>query len=293
MRKLTVAVLSACVLAACGGGGGGGDSGWLSFDRNPVHVTMYEGESPEVRLTGTASSEPEVSINIGVSADPGIFDPNSADYERDGYSATFHARLLPSLTVGTHTGYIEVRVCDDLPDVCAQPYDASPWRVPVVVDVLANPGNPTSPTNGDFSGGMSSWRTYVWGGASASFSTTGGELHANISNGGTSIFGVELEYTGGLDLVAGRRYRLSFAARADAARTIEAWVDEGRDRDGDNTGTIYIQPPPTFTLGTTPQTFSKEFTMPETNRAAGIFFILGGSTADVYLDDVTVTEVTN
>jgi hypothetical protein len=288
MKKLAISMLSACLLTACGGGG----SDWLSFDRNPVRVKIYVGESPVVRLTATASSAPSVPINVGVFVDGTVFDASSVGYEQDNYSVTFHGKLLPTLSVGTHTGFIEARVCEDDATVCAVPYDKSPWKIPVIIDVAADPGNPTSPANGDFSDGMTDWHTYAFGGGVATFSVSGGALHVNVASGGPSAYSVQANYGGGIDLEVGRTYRLSFDARADSARTIDAYVHEGDDRDGDGTGAIYSQWPFTFTLGTTMQTFSTDFTMFDTNRAAGIWFGFGASDADVVLDNVTVTDVT-
>lgn len=294
LKKLVLSVLPAALLAACGGGGGGGgggDSSWLSFDRNPVQVTMSEGETPKVNLRGTASSEPDVSIQVGVFADANLFDPNTLGYFEDGYSATFHGRLRPGLAVGTHTGYIEVRVCEDNPNQCSVPYGGSPWRVTVNVQVLPDPGNPTSPANGDFSAGMNNWATSAWGGGIGSSAVTGGELHTTISSGGPDTWNVQVNYTGGINLEAGRTYRLSFDARADAPRGIEAYVAEGSDRDGDGYGSIYTQSMD-YSLGTTMQTFHRDFAMTETDRAADLRFMLGGSTTGVYLDNVTVTDIT-
>ncbi len=291
LEKLAVVVVPLSLLVACGGGGGGGSS-WLTFDRYTAQVTMYEGESPEVRVEATASSAPDSYPQVQVTSDGVLFDPGSLGYYEDGLSGSVYGDLRNDLTVGTHEGWLQVRVCKDDPSQCNEPFDGSPWRIRVVVTVLPDPGNPTSPLNGDFSAGMSGWTTYTSQGGAATFSTPGGQLLAAISNGGQETWSVQMHYTGGIDLEAGRRYRLSFDARADAPRLIEAFVEEGRDRDGDGYGSIYTQPIPSYSLGTTMQSFHTDFTMSETNRAASLYFMLGGATADVYLDNIEVTDVT-
>jgi hypothetical protein len=291
MRRLVLATFSMCVLAACGGGGG--ESDWLSFSPNPVQVHMYDGEAARISITGTAGWVPSEYVEIGVDVDGALVDPDSISISSDGdMSRTLYVRLLP-LAPGSYDGTIEVRACLDAQTVCAEPYGGSPWHIPMHVTVAADPGNPTTPANGDFTSGTAGWVSNVFGGASAGISVADGVLHANITSGGsTNEFAVYLHETEGINLVSGRRYRFSFDARADSARTIGAHIGEGEDRDGDHSTAIYIQPPPTVSLTTGMQTFSYEFTMWETNRAAQINFLLGGSNADVFIDNVTVTDVT-
>lgn len=288
MRKLVVSMISAGMLAACGGGGGD----WLSFDRSPIVVRIYEGETPMVSLKGTAHGEPDTYVNIGVFVDGALFasatDPNYVDT----WTRRFNARLRP-LPLGTHEGWIEVRVCEDNPSTCAVPYNNSPWRIEVRVEVEPDPGHPTSPANGAFTDSGAGWTVALWSGAAANIAAANGELNVSIANGGTSNeYAIHLTETTGISLEAGRKYRFTFDARAAASRTIGAYVGEGEDRDGDRSTSIYIQPPPTVRLTTTMQTFSYEFTMYETNRAAEVNFLLGGSDHDVFIDNVAVTDVT-
>jgi hypothetical protein len=49
------------------------------------------------------------------------------------YAATL--KTSKALPAGTHTTNLEVRVCEDEPQVCAKPFPGSPWRVPVSVTV--------------------------------------------------------------------------------------------------------------------------------------------------------------
>lgn len=288
MRNLLASVLSVGLLSACGGAGG---SSWLSFDRNPIMVTMYEGETPRVSLTGTANDEPSTSINIGVLIDGRLFSPGTDDIQYvDEWTQRFSARLLP-LSVGTHEGFIEVRACEDEASTCAVPYGGSPWRIPVNVEVRANPGNPTSPANGDFSSGTTGWTSYIMNGMAGSVSAEDGALHVAVFRGGSDIFGVQAYMEGGLNLETGKTYRFAFDARADEAKTIGAWVEEGGDRDGDRRGAIYNQTLNEMRLTTSMQTYSTTFTMTETNRAAKVHFFVGGSDADIFIDNVTVTEL--
>jgi hypothetical protein len=196
--------------------------------------------------------------------------------------------------VGTHNGSIEVRACLDDPEICSSPYDKGTWQIPVRVQVQADPGNPISPANGVFTTNTVGWEEYEDqpSGAAMSLSATGGEMRVNITNGGTQFYHLQVSYRG-INLEEGRTYSLSFDARADSARTIWASVhDGGRDLNGDgNIYWTYIPGVPNLSLTTSMQTFTYEFTMPETNRMATVDFFVGGSDVDVYLDNVTVTEV--
>jgi hypothetical protein len=298
MNRRLIPLLSVYLLAACGGGGGGGeggDSGWLSLP-DEVRATLYEGEGIRLRMTGSANELPETHVEIGVLLDGSLFVAESVrrEYDETKLALTVTADVRSSLSVGTHRGTIEVRACEDDVSVCAQHYGGSPWRIPVTIVVLADPGNPTTPTNGAFSVNTAGWEEYEdqASGAAMSLSATDGELHVSIGNGGTEFYHLQVSYRG-VNVEAGKTYRLSFDARAAAARTIWASVhDGGRDLNGDgNIYFTYIPSVPFMALTTSMQTFSYVFTMPHTNRSATVDFFVGDSNTDVFIDNVSVTEV--
>jgi hypothetical protein len=288
------AALAALCLAACGGSGGGGSS-WIAFNPSSLSATVYEGEAMRLSITGTARSAATASVNLGVVVDGTIFDAESVTISEGSgaLSYVFSAKLLPSLSVGKHDGTVEVRVCEDDAVKCNQPYGGSPWHVPYHVQVNANPGYPTSPLNGDFAAGTTHWTKYVAsGGPAMSLSVVDGALDLNITNGGVDPSDLQVSYSPGINLEAGKTYELSFSAWADSDRALWPSVHEnGRDLDGNGSPYYtYLVDQPPVDLTPTPQTFHSTFTMPITNRAATVDFFVGGSAVDVHIDDVTVSE---
>lgn len=277
------------LLSACGGGGG---SNWLSLPES-VTVSLYEGESTQVNVTGVAASEPSIPVNVGVYVDGNLFDPSSVSIDQSSgvLSMTLHARTLSSLSVDTHTGRFEVRVCEDDPGVCSRPYDKSPWYISVTIRVAEDPGNPTSPTNGDFSSGTNGWTLSLTGSTDGAILVDNGELFVNLNNPGQSSSSGEV-LSPDINLEAGKTYRLTFDGLAlYGRRPMLVAVTEGRDKDGDGIVARYPQSLRDVYLETSKQTFSRDFTVPETNRTAKLALMVGGFAGPMHFDNITVTEV--
>ena len=126
-----------------------------------------------------------------------------------------------------------------------------------------------------------------------SASVTGGVLKATITSAGPDASSMGISYGGGINVESGKAYRLSFDAKADSSRTMVAMVTEnGRDLNGNGFPyDDYIIPGPIPSLTTTMTSYHYDFAAPITNRDAGVVFYLGGSSANVYLDNVSVTEL--
>lgn len=295
MKRAIVATFVVGLAAGCGGGGGGGGGDdWISFSPGSLHATVYAGESTQwLEVSGTARSVPSVQVNIGVVVDGSLLDDQRL-IEVDDMTRTLRVRVKAGLSQGTHRGNIEVRACQDDPLVCHRPYGGSPFHVPLTVTVAPDPGYPTSPVNGDFAAGTSGWTTYRAGTAAASLSTSEGALHVAIADGGAAYYEVQVYDTPGIDVEAGKTYRLEFDAWADDARTIRVSVQEnGRDLDTlPSPYNTYLEDGlAPISLTTAPQHFEYEWVQPVTNRKADVDFFVGGSSADVFIDDVTVTEL--
>ncbi|MGL1935343.1 MAG: carbohydrate binding domain-containing protein [Fibrobacterales bacterium] len=134
--------------------------------------------------------------------------------------------------------------------------------------------------NGDFANGITNWASS----GTSSLGAPGQQLHAGISDGGSAAWSVQITQ-GAIPLEAGKKYRFSFDARSVQNRTIEAKLET----DG-SPWTNYSNTSP-FSLTTSMQKFTQEFTMSETDMNARIAFNIGGSSADVIIDNVIVVEV--
>jgi hypothetical protein len=143
--------------------------------------------------------------------------------------------------------------------------------------------------NGGFNG-MAHWDTWQQNGAEATFSTQGGVLTCNISARTALSTNIQLKYVGGLDLVSGHTYRLSFDGWADANRSLDTSIwENGHDLD-ENGFAWSTYKYSTHALTTSTQHFTVDFTMPFTNSDAGIAFFLDGDSAAVHVDNVALRE---
>ncbi|NQT26970.1 aryl-sulfate sulfotransferase [candidate division KSB1 bacterium] len=141
--------------------------------------------------------------------------------------------------------------------------------------------------NGNFSNSRNFWRFEDSGQADARGRVNDdGHYHVDIASGGEDMMEVLL-YQESMELLTGRHYRLEFDAYADADRTIEAAVVRNAIP-YDN----YSQNGPSF-LRPFSQHFSYDFEMQHPNDFNTILgFACGGSDVDVYIDNVSLAEVT-
>ncbi|MCL6456947.1 MAG: carbohydrate binding domain-containing protein [Gorillibacterium sp.] len=109
-------------------------------------------------------------------------------------------------------------------------------------------------------------------------------LHVAITNGGADQEAIKLVQPG-MNLLSGNDYKISFKAKADAARTINLGM---RKQDG----TDYIEPQ-SVSLTTTMEEHTVLFTMNQPTDVQGVLtFLLGGQLAGVTLDDVQMVRLT-
>lgn len=103
----------------------------LSFAPASLDTTVYQGESDvfEVRAqAGGVLPAAGTRVNAAVIDAAGVFE--HTDITRTG-DTTFTGKFVLSrrLGAGTHSGAVEVRVCEDDPLTCAKPVSGSPWRL--------------------------------------------------------------------------------------------------------------------------------------------------------------------
>jgi endoglucanase len=204
---------------------------------------------------------------------------------------------------GTISGNSNISVCDE---VTLKATPASGWRFEgwilngmsnrnseYRVEVCYNktgkavffPDNLIS--NSTFTSDGGNWAKYPSSGANVpSMATVNEELVVTPSSAGSTPDAVRVEHTN-TSLATGKRYRLSFDARATQARTIQAVC---RIRSGLDVNEINIGEP--VSLTTTKAPYTREFNMSAATTTAGtIAFYLGGQTAGVVLDNVELKEI--
>jgi len=139
------------VLTACGGGGGSSTTtpvtpptttlptnSALLITPNPLLATLYEGESKKLNLAvavNTTTLDGEVYVLVVDKT--GVIEP-SILLTLDGpdhYNAELTTKA--SLTLGTHTGYLDVMLCRDT--ACSKQYPGSPVKANYTFTVTAPP----------------------------------------------------------------------------------------------------------------------------------------------------------
>ncbi|ESU31068.1 hypothetical protein G3A_18585 [Bacillus sp. 17376] len=123
--------------------------------------------------------------------------------------------------------------------------------------------------------------------ATASVSEDDRELRVSIEDEGSHPEAIKLDQQG-VNLVKGNDYKLSFKARADESRTIQA-VLLNKAGTSDYSGINTIE------LTSNMEEKIVEFTMPEevSDSEAQLVFSFGDEVGDVYLDDVVLLKTSN
>ena len=163
-----------------------------------------------------------------------------------------------------------------------------------LVEEAEDPEEPEEPeepagnmiSNWSFSNDLNGWQFNTSESGNAAGKVENGVLHAQITNGGVNVWNVAL-YKHNLNIINGNTYTVTFDARADSPRNILAAVAMG------------VSPfwlynfEPTFSITTEWQTYTYTFTMGfDTDPAARMGFDLGASNADVYLDNISLVDIT-
>ncbi|TQK10449.1 carbohydrate binding domain-containing protein [Herbaspirillum sp. SJZ107] len=134
--------------------------------------------------------------------------------------------------------------------------------------------------------------TYFWNlfksDGDASASNDGGAIRINVTNPGTQGWNVQLQHNN-VPLTAGRKYRISFDARASTNRTMTYTVGAGQDRSYES----YSGGDQSADLTTNMQSFTRTFSMlSATNNGARIVFNLANAGANsVWIDNVLFEDI--
>lgn len=136
--------------------------------------------------------------------------------------------------------------------------------------------------NGDFSLGSSFWLPLGnYEGGYGQGSVVDGEYQVQITNAGTQDWQIQFDQEG-MELLQGKTYTLSFDAYSESGRSINAALNMCTEP-----FTTYAKK--AFSLTTQKTRYTLTFTMNEqTDNNARVEFDLGLSTADVYLDNVSL-----
>jgi hypothetical protein len=146
---------------------------------------------------------------------------------------------------------------------------------------IINPGQ-NMISNGDFSQGTSSWVWSVVNGASAGWAIESGVSHFYITNGTSAQANIQLKQTGKA-VIQGTTYVLQFDAWSSAPRYIQADVAQNASPNQFYGGTTsaYLTPVHNHYRYVFTMTAASDFN-------ASVMFNLGGSTAGVFLDNVSL-----
>ncbi len=136
----------------------------------------------------------------------------------------------------------------------------------------------------DFSQNTSGWNVYTQSGASAIKENSSGNLDVTINSVGSENWHVQL-VKNNIRLEAGKKYRVTFTAKAAAQRQISAYTGQSSDPWSSYSGSN------SFSIGTEFNTFSYVFDMNVNDNAARIVFDLGESSENLTFKSVTLEEI--
>ena len=137
----------------------------------------------------------------------------------------------------------------------------------------------------DFTQGVSDWNLSTSSGASASKQNTANNLVVKINSTGTENWHIQLVKSN-ISLEAGKKYRVTFVAKADAQRPITAYVGQSVSPWSAYSGYNGI------TLGTEMNEYTYVFDMKTDDNAARLVFDLGQTADDLTFKSIILEEVT-
>ncbi len=143
--------------------------------------------------------------------------------------------------------------------------------------------------NGNFDYGLQNWNisTYATGAAATikvdTNSVISGHNSAAVAISQTTGTDWHIQMWQWLSIKQGHKYTITFKAKASAARSIILALQKGV-----SSYTTYLYK--AHNLTTQVQTFTDEVTIDATDMAAKLQFYLGGSTATVWIDDITIVD---
>ena len=141
--------------------------------------------------------------------------------------------------------------------------------------------------NGKFTNGLNNWLYWSRPEGPGIFSVTNGIMYAHIHNGGNKVWNVGIRQPG-LLIENGKRYRVTFRAKADSFRFIQAQVEKPESSTPGSNYSAYEL----FGVDTQWADYDFEFTMQHhTDPNGQLEFDLGIWHSGVYIDDVILKEI--
>jgi mannan endo-1,4-beta-mannosidase len=242
---------------------------------------------PTVSITAPETGSKSASgapVTITASAEDADGQITKVEFYNGGY-------LLFSDTEAPYT-YSWTGAADGLYTLIAVAYDNENGvgsSSPVKIRLGEEPVLPNILTNGEFDNDTTGWGIYNTGTANGQFSVvTGAGMSGNnalkicSTNPGTENWYVQV--TQPAPFVAGKKYEISFIAKADTARAINI----GLQQEGDKWTTHYGQ---YIELTASPQLFTFTFEPTVSDETARLKFLTGLNNTCVYLDKVVFNEV--
>lgn len=132
-------LLGIVLLSACGGGDGGNNNNQLPvFSISPTIVELKQGEDETIQFSVTAT--PNItfsgSVFIYIIDSVGVIQPGATITNNGNNTYTVDFTTSSSLSVGMHSGNIEIRACGDA--ACNSHYPGSPMNLPYNIEVISS-----------------------------------------------------------------------------------------------------------------------------------------------------------
>jgi endoglucanase len=121
-------------------------------------------------------------------------------------------------------------------------------------------------------------------GGAAQITRTDNTLNVNITSGGTAGWHVQL-VKGGISLQEGKKYRFSFKAKAEEARSATVYIGMSKDPWSAYSGYNGVSLADTFVV------YTYVFDMGATDNTARMVFDFGNSTVNVSVTDILIEEI--
>ncbi len=135
-----------------------------------------------------------------------------------------------------------------------------------------------------FDNGTQGWVVYTQTGANAQLSAQAGTATVSITSGGAEGWHIQM-VKNTVTLEAGKTYKLSFKGKAESKRNITLYAGKSSDPWTSYSGYN------SFEIADTTSEYSITFNMTVTDYNARIVFDLGGSSANVLIDEIKLEEL--
>jgi aryl-phospho-beta-D-glucosidase BglC (GH1 family) len=144
-------------------------------------------------------------------------------------------------------------------------------------------GTPVYTSN--FQTGNDGWNLNAQQGASAQLIRADNTLNINISNPGTDGWHVQLK-KGNISLQEGKKYRFSFKAKAEAVRSMTAYIGMSQDPWSAYSGYNGVSLADTFAV------YTFIFDANTTDNSARMVFDMGNSDINIWITEIKIEEIT-